>query len=233
MSGASPSDGKGESPGGGRQLPTRRSARVAAALERVWELSPEEQRQAFQALAEYLAVPADEETAIERVARERVEVLEDTARVAAHLELPEGRGPTQAQYEALRVELGLRYRATKIAELYVLTWAIAEMSHGGISTYLWNSSGDTTEALASCARLVRAGAYADLLEEVRSLFPPVDLSSRLYRCDWLEVHPEAERQLDSLTERLYVLEDSDEEYLAGRMHRYVVEHPDEFFTDPS
>lgn len=50
-------------------------------------------------------MPADEETAVERVARERVEALEDLAWVAAHLELPEGRGPTPAEYDGLREEL--------------------------------------------------------------------------------------------------------------------------------
>lgn len=57
---------------------------------------------------------------MERVARERVGALEDLGRVAQRIGLADGRWPTQAQYEALREELGSA--ATKVAELWKGRW---------------------------------------------------------------------------------------------------------------
>jgi hypothetical protein len=114
---------------------SRADARVARAVEAVRKLDRHEQRRAFLALPEYLGAPAERENVRARIARQRVEVMEDFGLVAAHLGLADGRAPTRTQCEGLVEELGLRYPASAVAELWNGRWRQAAFEFTGRASY--------------------------------------------------------------------------------------------------
>lgn len=118
------------------QLSAGSRTRIAWALRSFWTLSTPEQAEAFLRLVRTLADPQVEEAPAERLARERAEALQDIGRVAVHLALREGQVPTQGQYEAHLDALGLRHRATKVAELWNGRFRQATMHWSGRGVYV-------------------------------------------------------------------------------------------------
>lgn len=139
-------------------LPTRADARISAAVAAVLELAPDEQRRAYAELSEYLGSAAADESTYERIARQRLEALHDLGMVAQHLGLPSGGAPTQQQYTALLAELGLRHKASAVAELWNGRWRQATDHYLGRGRY---------ENEAMTALRVRAQAAARTVQEDR------------------------------------------------------------------
>jgi hypothetical protein len=117
--------------------------------------------------------------------------------------------------------------------VFVVAWAMAEHSNGSLHQYYSNSTGDMAPRLPDAARLLGAGAYADIFERANALFAPATLADRRSRNDQLDEFERDGRiaQLDRLSDEIYDREDGGDIIYAAIL-RYIEEHRADFFRDP-
>ena len=97
----------------------------------------------------------------------------------------------------------------------------SEVNNGGLSQFLFNSSGNDFEDTISALRHIRADNAAEILEKVRALFPGnIVPRDREMRCDLMEkLGAVLEDALDKWESPLYAMDFSSLQYAYLQMHK--------------
>lgn len=111
--------------------------------------------------------------------------------------------------------------------VYACTWYLSEVNNGGHDQFFANSTGMVWEDALMGFHLLNAPEHLKILTEVIAVFPNSKPSKdRQQRWDQMENTDTS--AFDKLDDRLYDLEEDFDSLVTD----YVLQHPDEFFTQP-